>query len=69
MMNKNPSLIGGACIIPALLARKTCQVDAGAEGFTAPRGSAMISVVIGFGVLTASFHVLSMMEMLPNFTV
>ncbi len=28
----------------------------------------MISVVIGFGVLTAIFHVLSMLGMLPNFT-
>ncbi|MGR5285658.1 aromatic amino acid transporter [Vibrio maritimus] len=57
-----------ACIIPALLARKTRQVHAGAGGFTAPGGNAMISVVIGFGVLTAIFHVLSMLGMLPNFT-
>ncbi|WP_353498683.1 aromatic amino acid transporter [Vibrio chaetopteri] len=57
-----------ACIIPALLARKTRLVHAGAGGFTAPGGNAMISVVIGFGVLTAIFHVLSMLGMLPNFT-
>jgi tryptophan-specific transport protein len=57
-----------ACIIPALFARKTRQVHAGAGGFTAPGGNAMISVVIGFGVLTAIFHVLSMLGMLPNFT-
>ncbi|GAL21041.1 tryptophan-specific transport protein [Vibrio maritimus] len=57
-----------ACIIPALLARKTRVVHAGGEGFKAPGGNAMITIVIGFGVLTAIFHILSMMGMLPSFS-
>ncbi|MCF4173339.1 aromatic amino acid transporter [Vibrio sp. McD22-P3] len=56
-----------ACIIPALLAKKTREVHAGADGFKAPGGQVMITLVITFGVLTAVFHILSMMGLLPTF--
>ncbi|SNX48628.1 Tryptophan-specific transport protein [Vibrio thalassae] len=56
-----------ACIIPALLAKRTREVHAGCEGFKVPGGKMMISLVITFGVLTAVFHILSMMGMLPTF--
>ncbi|MBY6196582.1 aromatic amino acid transporter [Vibrio hangzhouensis] len=57
-----------ACIIPALLAKKTREVHAEVEGFRAPGGQVMVNLVITFGVLTAIFHVLSMVGMLPTFT-
>ncbi|MCL9774868.1 aromatic amino acid transporter [Vibrio methylphosphonaticus] len=57
-----------ACIIPAMLAKKTRDGDNGTEGFRAPGGMIMIYLVIGFGVLTAVFHFLSMLGMLPMFT-
>lgn len=57
-----------ACIIPALLARKSRQLETGNEGFMAPGGTPMIALVVGFGVLTAVFHFMSMMGVLPAFT-
>ncbi|MGF1748019.1 aromatic amino acid transporter [Vibrio cionasavignyae] len=57
-----------ACIIPAMLAKKTRDGENGSEGFRAPGGTVMIYLVIGFGVLTAVFHFLSMLGMLPMFT-
>ena len=56
-----------ACIIPAMLAYKSRTRKNGAEGFKAPGGTIMIVVVIAFGVLTALFHIMSMMGMLPTF--
>lgn len=56
------------CIIPALLARKSRSMENGNEGFKAPGGQAMILLVMGFGVLTAVFHFMSMLGMLPAFT-
>ncbi|WP_261815434.1 aromatic amino acid transporter [Vibrio gallicus] len=56
-----------ACIIPALLAKKTREAKTGNGGFVAPGGQAMITVVISFGVMTALFHVLSMTGTLPTF--
>ncbi|MFA0085649.1 aromatic amino acid transporter [Vibrio sp. 10N.261.51.F12] len=56
------------CIIPALLAKKTREGNNGSEGFKAPGGMVMIYIVIGFGVLTATFHFLSMLGLLPVFT-
>ncbi|MCJ2376492.1 aromatic amino acid transporter [Vibrio sp. ZSDZ34] len=56
-----------ACIIPALLARKSRTLETGYEGFMAPGGSNMVILVIAFGVLTATFHVMSMFNMLPAF--
>ena len=56
------------CIIPALLARKTRQRFPDDRGFKTPGGQAMIWLTITFGVLTAVFHFLSMMGVLPVFT-
>ncbi|MDX1303442.1 aromatic amino acid transporter [Photobacterium sp.] len=56
------------CIIPALLVRKSRLLENGNEGFKAPGGKLMIAFVIGFGVLTAAFHFLSMLGILPAFT-
>ena len=56
------------CIIPALLARKSRMLDNGNDGFKAPGGNAMIMLVMGFGVLTAVFHFMSMLGVLPSFT-
>ena len=56
-----------ACIIPALLARKSRSLETGREGFMAPGGQGMIALVIGFGLFTALFHFLSMLGMLPAF--
>ncbi|MFM4997773.1 aromatic amino acid transporter [Aeromonas sanarellii] len=56
------------CIIPPLLAWKVraTQGDKG-EGFRAPGGVLMIALVIGFGVLTAAFHLLNMVDLLPAY--
>ncbi|WP_051143783.1 aromatic amino acid transporter [Psychromonas hadalis] len=56
------------CIVPALLVRKARMLDKGNEGFKAPGGHVMIYIVMGFGVLTAVFHILSMLGVLPTFT-
>ncbi|MGF1725293.1 aromatic amino acid transporter [Photobacterium nomapromontoriensis] len=56
-----------ACIIPALLAKKSRTLAAGNTGFMAPGGQAMITIVIGFGLLTAAFHFMGMLGMLPSF--
>ena len=56
------------CIIPALLARKTRQRFPDDRGFKTPGGQAMIWLTITFGVLTAIFHFLSMMGVLPVFS-
>ncbi|MCQ1061137.1 aromatic amino acid transporter [Photobacterium sp. ZSDE20] len=55
------------CIIPALLVRKSRSLENGNEGFKAPGGKAMIMLVMGFGVLTAVFHFMSMLGILPAF--
>jgi tryptophan-specific transport protein len=55
------------CIIPALLVRKSRSLPDGNKGFMAIGGNAMIYVVIGFGVITALFHILSMVGILPIF--
>lgn len=57
-----------ACIIPALLARKSRSLENGSEGFMAPGGQGMIALVIGFGIFTAVFHFMSMLGMLPAFS-
>lgn len=57
-----------ACIIPALLAWKTRQKYSGDTGFKAPGGLAMIWLTITFGVMTAFFHFLAMMGLLPMFS-
>ncbi|MBF4313389.1 transposase, partial [Vibrio anguillarum] len=45
-----------ACLIPALLARKSRTLEGGQEGFMAPGGNAMIGMLILFGIATAVFH-------------
>lgn len=55
------------CIVPALLVRKARMLDKGNEGFKAPGGQVMIYIVMGFGVLTAVFHIMSMLGFLPSF--
>lgn len=56
-----------ACIIPALLARKSRQLANGKSGFVVGGGSATILLVILFGIVTALFHFLAMFNMLPAF--
>jgi tryptophan-specific transport protein len=56
------------CIIPALLVRKARMLDKSNKGFKAPGGEVMIYIVMGFGVLTAVFHIMSMLGILPSFT-
>lgn len=57
-----------ACIIPALLARKARQTSGDEMKFKAPGGQAMVVAVVTFGVLTAAFHFMSMMGILPAYT-
>lgn len=52
------------CIIPPLLAWKVRRMG-NKEGFRAPGGLPMIVLVIAFGVLTAAFHLLNMVDLLP----
>ncbi|MDO2949951.1 aromatic amino acid transporter [Aeromonas simiae] len=52
------------CIIPPLLAWKVRRMG-NQEGFRAPGGLPMIVLVIAFGVLTAAFHLLNMVDLLP----
>ncbi|QFI56294.1 aromatic amino acid transporter [Aeromonas simiae] len=52
------------CIIPPLLAWKVRRMG-NKEGFRAPGGLLMIVLVIAFGVLTAAFHLLNMVDLLP----
>ncbi|WP_349920538.1 aromatic amino acid transporter [Aeromonas veronii] len=54
-----------ACIIPALLAKKSRESEGGEAGFQAPGGQPMVVAVIAFGVLTAIFHLLAMAGLLP----
>ncbi|MND57866.1 Tryptophan-specific transport protein [compost metagenome] len=57
-----------ACIIPALLARKSRELAPQGGGFKAPGGQPMVVAVIVFGVLTAVFHLMAMAGMLPIYT-
>lgn len=56
-----------ACLTPAFLARKSRSMEGGNEGFMAPGGNVMIAILIIFGVLTAAFHFMSMLNLLPVF--
>ncbi|MFM5304605.1 aromatic amino acid transporter [Aeromonas caviae] len=57
------------CIIPPLLAWKVraARREEDGEGFRAPGGLFMIVLVILFGVLTAAFHLLNMVDLLPAY--
>lgn len=56
-----------ACIIPVLLAYKSRSMENGHQGFVVPGGMSVLVLVLGFGVLTAIFHMLAMANMLPTF--
>lgn len=56
------------CIIPALLVRKARKESSTKEGFRAPGGQVMLTGVIVFGVVTAAFHFMTMVGMLPTYT-
>lgn len=55
-----------ACIIPALLARKSRMLEGGKIGFMAPGGKAAIALVLVFGVLTILFHFMGLAGLLPE---
>ncbi|MBL0487082.1 aromatic amino acid transporter [Aeromonas caviae] len=57
-----------ACIIPALLAKKSRELAPDEAGFKAPGGQPMVVAVIVFGVLTAIFHLMAMAGLLPVYT-
>ena len=57
-----------ACIIPALLAKKSRELAPQGGGFKAPGGQPMVVAVIVFGVLTAIFHLMAMAGLLPVYT-
>ncbi|WP_429110255.1 aromatic amino acid transporter [Aeromonas media] len=57
-----------ACIIPALLAKKSRELAPQGGGFKAPGGQPMVVAVIVFGVMTAVFHLMAMAGMLPIYT-
>lgn len=54
-----------AVIVPALMAYRSRILFAEAKGFRVPGGTALIVLVILFGVLTAVCHLLSMANILP----
>ena len=56
-----------ACITPALLVLKSRKMKNGNIGFKAPGGSMLAYGVILFGILTALFHFLAMLDILPAF--
>ncbi|MDV6251990.1 aromatic amino acid transporter [Vibrio sp. EA2] len=56
------------CIIPALLVRKSRKASSTKEGFRAPGGQVMLTGVLVFGVVTAAFHFMTMVGMLPTYT-
>ncbi|MCK0105027.1 MAG: aromatic amino acid transporter [Marinobacter adhaerens] len=55
-----------ACIVPALLARKSRTLDGGRSGFMAPGGQLAIALVLVFGSLTIVFHFLGLAGWLPE---
>jgi tryptophan-specific transport protein len=56
------------CIIPALLVRKARKTSGTKDGFRAPGGQPMLIGVIFFGVVTAAFHFMNMMGILPTYS-
>ncbi|OEF26989.1 aromatic amino acid transporter [Vibrio rumoiensis] len=55
------------CIIPALLALKSRQRENGNQGFMVSGGKFVPFAVLAFGVATAIFHFLTMLDLLPVF--
>ena len=55
------------CIIPALLVLKSRQREGSEKGFLVKGGKIVPYFVLGFGVATAIFHFLTMVDVLPVF--
>lgn len=55
-----------ACIVPALLARKSRTLKGGRRGFMAPGGQLGIALVLIFGGLTILFHFMGLAGWLPE---
>ncbi|MGL4860976.1 MAG: aromatic amino acid transporter, partial [Enterobacteriaceae bacterium] len=58
------------CIVPALLVKRSRSrlAPGGKQHFVTPGGDLMVYGVILFGVVTALFHILNMLEWLPVYT-
>ncbi|MGI2170170.1 tryptophan permease [Shewanella sp. MF05960] len=56
-----------AVIVPALLAYKVRQLYPNSTGFKVPGGTPLIAVVVLFGMITATCHLLAMADILPVF--
>ena len=56
-----------AVIVPALLAYKVRQQYPDSKGFKVPGGTPLIAIVVLFGVITATCHLLAMADILPVF--
>lgn len=56
------------CIVPALLVYKIRQRPEGQQGFKAPGGQLALWIVLSFGVITAIVHVLTLLNLLPQYT-
>lgn len=54
-----------AAIVPALMAYRARQMFPHSQSFKVPGGTAVIAIVIGYGVLTAACHLFAMAELLP----
>ncbi|MCG9697847.1 tryptophan permease [Shewanella sp. Isolate11] len=54
-----------AAIVPALMAHKARQLYPNSQGFKVPGGTLVIGIVIAYGLLTATCHLLMMAELLP----
>lgn len=55
------------CIIPAMLAYKSRKMPNGNKGFVVRGGNFTLGLLIVFGIATATFHFLSMANLLPVF--
>ncbi|WP_029560020.1 aromatic amino acid transport family protein [Vibrio parahaemolyticus] len=55
------------CIVPAALLYKSRKLHPNHDGFKVSGGKALMLIVLLFGVFTALFHILSMMDVLPVF--
>jgi tryptophan-specific transport protein len=56
-----------AVIVPALLAYKVRKANPEHDGFKVPGGTALIVIVVLFGLVTATCHLLAMADILPVF--
>ncbi|WP_028771884.1 tryptophan permease [Shewanella waksmanii] len=54
-----------AAIVPALMAHKSRKMFANSDSYRVPGGTAVIVIVIAFGVITGACHLLAMADLLP----